>query len=200
MPGLEDIRDIKPPLDLPLNPFVLIGGVLLLLLVLGFLYFKLLPLLRHRFVAKIPNPKTPKQIALEELNRLQQEGLLLKQSFKEYYARLSNIIRQYIENQFKIHAPEMTTEEFLVKLQHLPTSPVALAPSLESNTSNITRLSLNTQGSMITSTPPQLTQGHKLLLTEFLNACDLVKFAKYAPTGEEASEGFLKAQKFIEET
>ncbi len=41
---------------------------------------------------------------------------------------------------------------------------------------------------------------HKDLLKGFLNACDLVKFAKYAPTRTEIDSVFLTAKKFIEET
>ncbi len=40
----------------------------------------------------------------------------------------------------------------------------------------------------------------KDLLKEFLNACDLVKFAKYAPTRFEVDAVFMTAKKFIEET
>jgi len=37
-------------------------------------------------------------------------------------------------------------------------------------------------------------------MEEFLNACDLVKFAKYAPRKNETEAVFDGAKKFIEET
>jgi hypothetical protein len=36
-----------------------------------------------------------------------------KGQVKEYYTRLSDIVRHYLENRFSYRAPEMTTEEFL---------------------------------------------------------------------------------------
>ena len=36
---------------------------------------------------------------------------------KEFYQRISDILRHYIENRFGLHAPERTTEEFLVELK-----------------------------------------------------------------------------------
>jgi len=45
-----------------------------------------------------------------------------------------------------------------------------------------------------------LSDHHKDLLKEFLSACDLVKFAKYAPTREETEAVFVTAKGFIEET
>jgi hypothetical protein len=44
--------------------------------------------------------------------------------------------------------------------------------------------------------PPE----HKALLKEFLEACDLVKFAKHTPRDAEVEQIFLNAKYFIEET
>ena len=53
-------------------------------------------------------------------------------------------------------------------------------------------------GSLRESTVLSLDQ--KDLLKDFLNACDLVKFAKYTPAKGEMEAVFLAAKKFIEET
>ncbi|MCX5679539.1 MAG: hypothetical protein NTZ95_02565 [Candidatus Omnitrophica bacterium] len=45
-----------------------------------------------------------------------------------------------------------------------------------------------------------LSQEQKSLLKDFMGSCDLVKFAKYAPTKDEAGLVFTTAAKFIEET
>ena len=45
-----------------------------------------------------------------------------------------------------------------------------------------------------------LTLEQKDLLKNFLNACDLVKFAKYAPSRAEAEAVYMTARKFVEET
>lgn len=45
-----------------------------------------------------------------------------------------------------------------------------------------------------------LSMPHKELLRGFMNACDLVKFAKYAPTHDEAEAVYTTARNFVEET
>jgi len=45
-----------------------------------------------------------------------------------------------------------------------------------------------------------LSLEQKDLLKEFLNACDLVKFAKYKPTGDEMETVYKTAKRFVEET
>jgi len=46
----------------------------------------------------------------------------------------------------------------------------------------------------------QLVAEHKTLLKEFLLACDLVKFAKYAPSAKEINVIFVSAKKFVDQT
>jgi len=46
----------------------------------------------------------------------------------------------------------------------------------------------------------QLISDHKILLKEFLLACDLVKFAKYTPSAPEMESIFLSAKKVVDET
>jgi len=46
----------------------------------------------------------------------------------------------------------------------------------------------------------KLADNHKILLKEFLNHCDLVKFAKYGPTAEEIDTSFKAARKLVDET
>jgi len=45
-----------------------------------------------------------------------------------------------------------------------------------------------------------LTEAHRGLLKEFLILCDIVKFAKYGPTPQEADDSFGAAWKFVDET
>ncbi len=46
----------------------------------------------------------------------------------------------------------------------------------------------------------KLSSGHKTLLKGFLLACDLVKFARYAPTFEEIDAIFISAKQLVDET
>jgi len=45
-----------------------------------------------------------------------------------------------------------------------------------------------------------LKEDYQNILKEFLNLCDIVKFAKYGPTKEEIDESFDVAVKFIDQT
>ena len=56
---------------------------------------------------------TPAQIAHAALTALLAENLPAQGLFKEFYLRLTGIVRQYIEGTTGLRAPEQTTEEFL---------------------------------------------------------------------------------------
>jgi hypothetical protein len=52
-------------------------------------------------------------IAFRELERLRSEELWQKGEIKKYYTRLTEILRQYLENRFKVYSLELTTSETL---------------------------------------------------------------------------------------
>jgi hypothetical protein len=52
-------------------------------------------------------------IAFRELERLKSEELWQKGEIKKYYTRLTEILRQYLENRFKVYSLELTTAETL---------------------------------------------------------------------------------------
>jgi hypothetical protein len=58
-------------------------------------------------------------IALEEIEKLKSEHLVEKGVVREYYFRLSDIFRHYIENRFSIPAVEQTTQELLPEIMRL---------------------------------------------------------------------------------
>lgn len=62
--------------------------------------------------------KSAHQLACELLHRLLEAKLIEKGRTKEFYERISNILRHYIEDRFSLMAPERTTEEFLYELQY----------------------------------------------------------------------------------
>ena len=57
--------------------------------------------------------KSPEEIAQEALDSLLAENLPARGLIKEFYLRLTGIVRQYVEDTTGIRAPEQTTEEFL---------------------------------------------------------------------------------------
>ncbi len=59
------------------------------------------------------NPDPAHVIALRDLERLMSEKLWEKGEIKAYYTRLTEILRQYLENRFSVYSLEMTTDETL---------------------------------------------------------------------------------------
>jgi len=64
--------------------------------------------------------KSAHEIAYLELQKLKSLKLVEAGLMDEYYVRLSDIIRRYLENRFSFRSPEMTTEEFLAALTKSP--------------------------------------------------------------------------------
>jgi hypothetical protein len=71
----------------------------------------------RRFVRPPAPPEPAHVIALRELKALREEELWQKGEVKEYYSRLSDITRRYIDNRYGISSPELTTDETVRMLQ-----------------------------------------------------------------------------------
>ena len=114
-PGaVKDIRDIQDIVDVPsplwraISVTCVVVLVLALVLVLGRSLFR-----RLRERAAEAERRPAHEIAYEQLDQLQAMNLIAAGKIREYYFRLSEIVRYYIQNRFSIYAPDMTTEEFL---------------------------------------------------------------------------------------
>ncbi|MFA5147403.1 MAG: DUF4381 family protein [Candidatus Omnitrophota bacterium] len=106
----DDIKEIKGPIglrEIPVAAIASAGLALAICLVSLWLYRRS----RRRAVIK-----TPYQTALDELDGAK-AGFSTTGDVKEYYAAVSGAVRRYIEAVFRLRAPEMTTEEFLVSLE-----------------------------------------------------------------------------------
>jgi hypothetical protein len=64
-------------------------------------------------VSKPPPPIPADVWAMTALDKLTTAGLIQRGQTQSFYYQLSEIVRGYIERQFDIAAPEMTTDEFL---------------------------------------------------------------------------------------
>ena len=113
----NDIQDIVPPMVIPvhvrLKPWFIGLGILLALALLVLALVKWVKRPKEEKVIVLP----PWEEALTELKELSSLGLLEKNQVKEYYIRLSDIFRHYIEKRFHLMAPERTTEEFIKLMQ-----------------------------------------------------------------------------------
>ncbi|MCY4404089.1 MAG: hypothetical protein OXD54_16110 [Candidatus Poribacteria bacterium] len=108
----QGLRDIKPPLDVPVNilPYVLIGGLILLIIIATiYVYFRKRP----QKVVPPPTreviPRLPHEIALEQLAQLEAESY----DMETYHILISNILREYIAARYHIPALELTTTGLL---------------------------------------------------------------------------------------
>lgn len=118
----DAITDIKAPIDAPVTfrevfPFVGIGlGVIVLALLIYVLYMKFAK--KQPVFIKKEKPKEPAHIiAFRNLDALKDEKLWQKGLVKEYYSRLTEVIRVYIEDRWGILAMESTTDEILRDLK-----------------------------------------------------------------------------------
>jgi hypothetical protein len=114
-----EIRDIKPLQEIPWSPEqpLIYGALMVLLLFAGgvFLFYFL-----GKKKNQLPAPPDPAHIrAFEELEQLSREQLLERGIVREYYFRLSEIFRRYIERRFHIPAVEQTTEEIMPDILNL---------------------------------------------------------------------------------
>ena len=106
-------------------------------------------------------PKLPREIALEELDRI--SGEIETMNPYQFSIRVSDILRRYVTNQFALPVTRQTSVEFLT----------ALAKS------------------------SSFSPNEKSLLEDFLNRCDLIKFARYDATAADSRLLLEEATRFV---
>jgi hypothetical protein len=107
---MEDIHDIKGLVPVPHGLWWL--WVLLGLVVLGGIAVWLWKRREPAAATETVAPLSAYKVAVRELQRLREDN----PPVEEFYTRLSDIVRRYLEGQFRLRAPERTTEEFLYEV------------------------------------------------------------------------------------
>ena len=157
----QPLYDIKPIQEVK-KPFTSYGWILtiiaavLLLLIVAFVYFVFIRKKKFSFLQtqkKLP----PFDRAIQDLKELQNSKYLIQSQHKEYYTRLTDIVKAYLEEEVHILAKESTTDELLTKINLLQEK---------------SKLNLNQE--TITN------------LKRVLQTADLVKFAKNKPSDDNA--------------
>jgi Domain of unknown function (DUF4381) len=160
----EVLRDIQPPMLLPEDPnYLLIAAII----VSGFLFVVLL-LWFFKFRKKTVVLPGVHEVALTELVQLRK--LMTQEHAALYAAKLSDILRSYIENRFQIPSSRQTSREFFQSL----------------NNNSIDTAMLFAQ--------------HTESLKRCLDQCDLAKFAQSIPTGQNMEQMESAVQQFIKAT
>jgi hypothetical protein len=125
---VDTTKAIKPiigPIKVPITfreilPWI-IGGVLLVAVILGIIWYirkrrKNQPVIQFRPKVVLP----PHEMALQRLEVLRSKKLWQSGQVKLYYVELTDIVRIYIEERFHVPAMEQTTGEILDGLAHKP--------------------------------------------------------------------------------
>jgi hypothetical protein len=157
----SDIRDIKPPVEIP-SGWEWFWWTLGTLAVVALLFAAWRYWQKRRSQISVEPPVPAHVRAKQKL----QEALALITRPEPFCVLVSDTIRVYLEERFNFRAPERTTEEFLHELR----------------------------GTDL------LSAEQKEKLGEFLERCDLVKFAKYEPGEPELRDLHSSAVRLVEET
>jgi hypothetical protein len=150
----------QPPIAIS-NPWFWFW-VIVIALALAAALFLWLRRRKRTAIIHAPPPIPPHVRARRQL----EDALAFISDPKVFSIRVSDALRQYLEERFDFRAPERTTEEFLYELQN----------------------------------SDLLTPDQKDRMAEFLEACDLVKFAKYEPTEVELRALHASAVQLVNET
>lgn len=155
--AVTDIHEIAPPVDYSLvPPWVIYGGVILALAVLGLIVWWI----RKRY--RRPKPEqSARERAVQNLERIGREMDSLTPY--QFSIRVSDILRRYVTEQYQLPVTRQTSVEFLATLAKA--SP--------------------------------FSEEEKSLLEDFLNRCDLIKFARYDATTEDSRLLLDEALRFV---
>jgi hypothetical protein len=108
----EDIRDLKGPVHIP-SSYGWLWWVLLALVVAAAAYFFWRKLKLRKPLAK-PEVAIPAHRRAKD--RLRAAGELMSDPYR-FCSLVSDVLRNYVEERFALHAPDRTTEEFMEELR-----------------------------------------------------------------------------------
>jgi len=114
------IYDIVQPYGAPVTlgeiiPWILLGGIIMILAWFAWKYIQK-PKIPEKVIDTIVNPDPAHVIAFRELEELKEAQLWQKGETKKYYSKLTEILRRYLENRYKVFSLELTTSETLEAL------------------------------------------------------------------------------------
>ncbi|MCH7871068.1 MAG: hypothetical protein IID33_05155 [Planctomycetes bacterium] len=115
--SIQSPRDITatltaPPRKWTAAEWTALGAAIAVAFALLYVAYRLI----RRRLSRPKPPILPEIWAFRALAELEKSDWFAKGRVREYYYRLSEVVRSYIELKFAVAAPEMTTEEFLVTL------------------------------------------------------------------------------------
>ena len=167
------------PKDVQDNPFqwsdwsllFWLSVLMLLLMAVGYyLYLRLRdnkPIItRIRIVKRL----LPHQKAMREIEQIKADKMQNAENPKEYYTKLTDTLRKYIEDRYGFNAMEMTSSEIIERLERALTDDAQSAETMKAE------------------------------LRQLFTTADLVKFAKYSTMINENDANLVSAIDFINQT
>jgi uncharacterized protein DUF4381 len=153
----QQFHEIAPPVDYSFVPtWAIFLASFVGLCLIGLIIW----LFKRRKKPALP-PKTPREVALEELELIADE--IETANPYQFSIRVSDILRRYVTHQYALPLTRQTSVEFLTSL--------AKSKSFSAN--------------------------EKSLLEDFLNRCDLIKFARYEATPADSRLLLEEATRFV---
>jgi len=154
---VQEFHEIAPPVDYSLIPtWVIFVGTFLALTLIGVIVWLIL-----RSRKESVQPKSARERTLELLDRMEDEIEML--SPYQFSIRVSDVLRRYVTEQYKLPITRQTSIEFLNTIR--------------------------------TASP--FSEDEKALLTDFLDRCDLIKFARYEATTADSRLLLEEATRFV---
>ncbi len=170
--GTEEIRDLAPIAEFPVNPWPWILGILLVGLLTAALYYYWKKRMERagNVVLNVPEPViSPIEQAIQRLRVLEKSANLQDVTkVKPYYVELTEILRVYLGRKLRIDAMESTTRELIWDLDA-----IAKKGPLESDTVKLAK--------------------------RILDVSDLVKFADMTPAPEVGHQAFRETRRVLNE-
>ena len=119
-PDSAKFFDIIDPYGAPVTLDEILPWILLATVIAAAIWGIIRLLKKYRKTKKEPefliNPDPAHVIAFRDLEKLREEQIWQKGEVKLYYSRLTEILRQYLENRYGVFSLEMTTSETLEAL------------------------------------------------------------------------------------
>ncbi|MDP1623748.1 MAG: hypothetical protein Q8M08_15585 [Bacteroidales bacterium] len=131
----QAIKPIIGPLKVPVTfremlPWILAAIGVIILIIITIWYLNKRRKKEPLFILKPKEVLLPHELALRELEKLRIKKLWQSGRVKEYHSELTEILRSYIENKFKVPALEQTTTEITESLGNVQMCPSATLDKL----------------------------------------------------------------------
>ena len=118
---MQDIHDIKPPVQVGIDSIIINSALaFLVLIIIGFIIYFIFKYLnktkQNKNLLFLPAPFSPDKTAILKLDFIQN---LMKQDPRLFYFELTKIIKDFLGKSFNINAPEMTSQELFASLKNI---------------------------------------------------------------------------------